>query len=398
MTTTETPGATSTTDPIDPAKLAKLTATARGYVESGKLPSLQLALACRGEVVAFETYGRAETSRGERAATGETLYTGFSVTKAILSSSLWMLLEQRRLELDTRVVDLVSEFGTNGKDIVNVEHLLTHTAGFPNAPFAPSDWDDRERRYGRFRQWRLDWEPGSRFEYHPTATMWVVAELIERCASCDFRDFIRDHVTGPLGLDDLHVGLPRELDTRVAHLTAVGEPPGEDSPLLYALPDDFDTPGGFLDTCNSFGYRAVGIPGGGGIMTAAALACFYQALLAGGVAPNGVRAWREETLRLMLEPRTGALTDPMTGKQANRALGVVVAGDEDRIYRGFGADCSPMSFGHNGMGGQFAWADPRTGISFAMLTNGFERNPLRSGRRGVILSSLAAACVTDHST
>jgi CubicO group peptidase (beta-lactamase class C family) len=380
---------------IDPSKLAELTSTARGYVERGKLPSLQLALACRGELVTFETYGRVETSAGEQAATGETLYTGFSVTKAVLSSALWILIEQQRLGLDTPVVDLVPEFDTNGKDAIHVEHLLTHTAGFPNAPFAPSDWDDLERRHGRFRQWRLDRPPGSRFEYHPTATMWVVAELIERCTSNDFRDFIREMVTGPLDLDDLHVGLAPELDARVAHLVAVGDPPGENAAALYTLPEDIEAPGGFLDTCNSVGYRAVGVPGGGGIMTAAALVRFYQALLAGGVTRNGTRLWREETLRAMLTPRTGSLIDPMTGKQANRALGLVVAGDDDRIYRGFGAGCSPSSFGHNGMGGQFAWADPRSGVSFALLTNGFDRNPLRSGKRGVLLSTLAAACVAN---
>ena len=49
-------------------------------------------------------------------------------------------------------------------------------------------------------------------------------------------------------------------------------------------------------------------------------------------------------------------------------------------------------FGHGGAGGQIAWADPATGLSFAYLTNGHDRDLLREGRRIIALSSLAAVC------
>jgi len=58
----------------------------------------------------------------------------------------------------------------------------------PGAPVsAPLDWDDHPRRYTRFAQWKLNWEPGTRFEYHPTSAHWVLAELIEpaRAAGLD---------------------------------------------------------------------------------------------------------------------------------------------------------------------------------------------------------------------
>jgi CubicO group peptidase (beta-lactamase class C family) len=57
-----------------------------------------------------------------------------------------------------------------------------------------------------------------------------------------------------------------------------------------------------------------------------------------------------------------------------------------------GRTCSPGTFGHNGAGGQIAWADPATGLSFAYVTNGLDRDPLRQGRRGTAVSSLAAVC------
>jgi CubicO group peptidase (beta-lactamase class C family) len=45
-----------------------------------------------------------------------------------------------------------------------------------------------------------------------------------------------------------------------------------------------------------------------------------------------------------------------------------------------------------GAGGQVAWADPETGLSFAFLTNGAQRNAARQGANGFRLSTLAAAC------
>jgi CubicO group peptidase (beta-lactamase class C family) len=47
-------------------------------------------------------------------------------------------------------------------------------------------------------------------------------------------------------------------------------------------------------------------------------------------------------------------------------------------------------FGHQGVGGQIAWVDPETGISFCMLTNGLDANPIRAARFGAALSACAA--------
>jgi CubicO group peptidase (beta-lactamase class C family) len=126
-------------------------------------------------------------------------------------------------------------------------------------------------------------------------------------------------------------------------------------------------------------------------MTAADLALFYQALLTGR-APDGRQIWSEETLRMAREIRTGALRDVRHGRLANRALGVMVAGDADRTWRGFGHTNSDLAFGHGGAGGQIAWADPATGISIGYCTSGHDRDPIRAGRRGVAISSCAASC------
>ena len=54
---------------------------------------------------------------------------------------------------------------------------------------------------------------------------------------------------------------------------------------------------------------------------------------------------------------------------------------------------SPRAFGHNGAGGQIAWGDPETGLSFCYLTDGHLPDMLATGRKSVGLSSLADNCL-----
>ena len=88
-----------------------------------------------------------------------------------------------------------------------------------------------------------------------------------------------------------------------------------------------------------------------------------------------------------------SLPDPM-GVPANRSLGLILAGDDGRSHlRGLGRTVSPLAFGHNGAGGQLAWADPATGLSLGYVTEGYDRHEIRQPRRGTAISSIAAECV-----
>jgi CubicO group peptidase (beta-lactamase class C family) len=379
---------------LNPDRVAALVDRAAQDVRDGLLPSVQVAIARHGRIAAMRTFGDALYGGRRSPASNDTLYAVFSVTKGITSAAAWLLVEDGTLDPAARVADLLPEFGTHGKEAVLVEHLFTHTAGFPYAPFAPADWLDPERRRERFRQWRLNWEPGTRFEYHPTASMWVVAALIERCSGQPFTEFVRRRVAEPLDLFDLRLGCPPAYQHRIADVIFVGDPatPEELAALGIVLPPTAEAmQEGYL-SLNRPEVREIPIPGGGAFSTAGDVALFYQALLAGGCAHDGRRVWQAETIQRALQVRSGTLTDPFFHTLANRALGMIIAGDETRVFRGFGPSCSPEAFGHNGAGGQIAWADPRSGVSFAYCTNGFDRNPIRQAQRTVTLSSLAAEC------
>jgi CubicO group peptidase (beta-lactamase class C family) len=373
---------------VDREAMDALIARARREIDDGLLPSCQLALAHRGEIVA-------EVALGD--ATLDTRYVIFSATKALVASAIWLLIGDDRLDAAVRVMDIIPEFGSNGKDVVTVEQLLLHTSGFPRAPLGPPEWFTREGRLARFGKWRLSWEPGTKFEYHPTAAHWVLAEVIERIAGIDYREFISTRILEPIGLTRLVLGCPVDQQGDIAPLSGCG---------VAATPDELEAALGvrelpltdvteavLLALGNTPENLALGVPGGGAVSTAADLALFYQALLddPGAVWSPGVRLDGTSEIRNRFPDERGV--------PASRTLGLVVAGDDGKsAWRGMGYTVSPTAFGHNGAGGQIAWADPATGLSFVYLTNGLDRNVLREARRTSGIASRAARCVTTPSS
>ena len=382
---------------LDAAAIERLVERAQSSIDAGDIPSCQLALARHGELAFMTTLGRATVGGQTVAPTNDTLYATFSCTKGLMAVAAWLLIEDGSLDPSRRVAELVPEFGTNGKDTVTIEQLYLHTCGFPSAPFSPLEWDDHARRLERFSRWRLEWTPGSRFVYHPTSSMWVAAEVIERLSGLDYREFVRRRIAEPLGLPQLRIGVPDTEHARIADVVYSGSAPTQEELVAAGWPPDLpkaDVSESAILGLNTPEIRRIGLPGGGAIATAADLALFYQALMR-GEQNRGPSILRPETIARACVVRTAGLTDPLFGKPVNRALGVVVAGESDRASRGFGPSGSPRMFGHNGAGGQIAWGDPDTGLSFAFCTNGFDRNAIRQGRRTVALSTRAAACVVS---
>jgi len=368
---------------LDAEALEALFTRVQQDVDAGRLPSCQLALARAGRIAVWRAFGDAPV---------ESRYVMFSATKAVVAGAVWILIGEGLLDITLPVAAVIPEFAPNGKDAITVEQVMLHTSGFPRAPFNALDWDDRERRLARFSKWRCNWEPGTRYEYHPTSAHWVLAEIIERCTGGDFRVFIRERILDPLGLVGLQIGVPVDEQGDINDLVLTGENATPDEleaaigvrslPLTEVTPDA-------LMSFNRAEVRAVGVPGGGGVTTAADLALYYQALLSD---PAGI--WKPEVLADVTGNVRNRLPDYL-GVPANRSLGLVIAGDDGKAsVRGLGHTVSPRAFGHNGAGGQIAWADPETGLSFCYLTNGLDQHVIREARRTTGIASRAANCVT----
>jgi CubicO group peptidase (beta-lactamase class C family) len=365
---------------IDQQALADALTRARREVDEGLLPSAQIAVAYRGELVAFETFGDA---------TNDTRYIVYSATKAFVAGAVWALIGDGAVDPEQPVVHYVPEFGSNGKDVVTVEHVMLHTAGFPQAPLSPLDGDTSAGRVEAFSRWRLNWQPGTKYQYHPSSAHWVLAEIIERVTGRDYRDVVQQRVTDPAGLPRVLGDVPH----RAAELVLTGEPAtAEELQLAFGVStvDVGEVTSAALIAFNDPAVQRVGMPGGGGVMRACDLAMYYQAVMR-----NPGEMWRPDVLADVTTNVRNRLLDEMTGVAANRTLGLIQAGDDGfSHWRGMGRTVSARAIGHNGARGQIAWGDPATGLSLGYCTNGLDEHMLRDARRTTAISSKIGACAS----
>ncbi|HXD89980.1 MAG TPA: serine hydrolase domain-containing protein [Candidatus Binataceae bacterium] len=382
---------------LNPDKVQALMDRAARDVTEGILPACQVAIARNGKIASMQTFGHAIQGGTDKPATDQTVFDAMSATKAVTASALWIMIQEGKLDPADRIVKYVPEYGTNGKEVTTIEQLMIHTAGIPVAPGSFKDWGSKPKRLERFAQWRPDHTPGEKFIYHIQANYWPIAEAIERISGKRIGEFVRERIAEPLGIPELRIGLPADVQKRMADVIWVGEAANAEEYQKLGIAPPRANMGsineGVVLEMNDPEVRSSDHPAGGLMTTAGDLALFYQALLNDGKSYDGKRIWQSSILTQARRIRSGDLIDPARGMPANRALGIVIAGGDGKAnLRGFGRTNSAEAFGHPGFGGQIGWADPATGISFAYLTNGFDRNDLREGRRSVAVCSLAGSC------
>ena len=332
---------------VDPQRLALFLGRARLEVDNGALPSAQVAVARHGHLVAFETYGDVDPTRK---------FILQSVGRSVVAGVVWKLLGDGLLALDERVSEIIPEFGTNGKEVVTVEHVLTHTAGFPFAPLGYPKMLDRSKRLEAFGRWRLDWEPGSQLQFHLTGAAWVIAELVERRTGLPFADYLRGEIVGPLGLGFV---LPVPED-RFEEVVAV--------PIaIDRTSDDQEVdPWGPWYLANA-PVLAGGEPSHSIVGSAADVALFFQALVHSGLWADGIVA-DATTPRVSAAP-AGEKLYGGSPEIANIGLFCSVSGEYGGAWTP--RTGSPRTFGHGGAPCQLGFMDLDAGTSFAFLTNGY---------------------------
>lgn len=351
------------------------------------LPNASFTLAHNNRVVLSEQFGESDQ---------DTLFALFSCTKLLVAATVWQLIDEGALSPGDLVHKFIPEFGRNGASYdemqqITLQHLLTHTGGFPLAPLGPPDWDTRRGRLQRFAHWRTSWTPGTQYEYHATSGHWVIAEMIEAVEGRDYREVITDRIIAPFGGGAMFFGEPAAA-VQQAELIAVATPPTPEEIRAITGTDDLDTgevTPEILTVFNDRGIRSVGVPGAGMVATPTALALLYQHLL-----HNTDNRFSDDVLHAGTNKVLVDLPVPIVKIPAHRTLGLVVAGDDgNSVFRGMGAHVSPAAFGHNGASGQVAFADPTSGISFVFATSGIERNVLRDMSRTAKIAGFAARLV-----
>lgn len=176
----------------------------RTEIDSGRVPSLAVAVARRDGIVWEEAFGWADRERAVPA-TIHTMFSLASVSKPLTATGLMVLVERGAVDLDTPINEYLGEVRLRvplgDPDGATVRQVANHTSGLPlhHHFFADSKTRpplaDTIRRYGV-----LVTEPGERFQYSNLG-YGVLEHLIERASGEGFARFMRQEVFLPLGLE-----------------------------------------------------------------------------------------------------------------------------------------------------------------------------------------------------
>lgn len=297
----------------------------------------------------------------------------FSVTKSLVAIGAYMLVERGALDLDAPIAAYRPEFAQEGKADITVRQALSHRAGLLalDEDLTPADvaaWDPVIRAIERQKPL---WEPGSAYGYHALTYGWLIGEVIHRITGMRPGRFLKEAVTDPLRAG-ARLGLPEARMPRVAHiappvLSAAAEDARALRPkeMVRAITLGRVFPNGLMAESGGVNdpvVQAMEIPGGGAVATADGLARIHAALV-GSV--DGVRLIGDRQVHDALVARSEGL-DWFGNAWARFGIGFQVNGDGVQGRRLL----SDASFGHDGAGGQLAFADADAGLSFGYVNGG----------------------------
>ncbi|MFK4068361.1 serine hydrolase domain-containing protein [Streptomyces sp. NPDC029674] len=348
----------------------------RNFTERDDLGA-SVAATVGGELV-VDLWGGDADRTGTRPWERDTLVNVYSTTKGMTALCAHLLADRGELDLEAPVARYWPEFAQAGKGDIPVRWLLSHRAGLiapaePLAPGAAYDWEKVTDALAATRPW---WRPGTAQGYHAVTFGFLVGEVVRRVTGVSLGTFLRAEVTGPLGAD-VHVGTPESEHGRCADMapavraadkpssTAFGEAPQPPvsgltghpmAPITLAL---HYVP---IGDVNSAAYRTAEIPATNGHATARGLATVYGELANGKLLSAGAL----ERLRT----RQSEGDEPDLVLRAATPLAETWPWGLGYMLNQFGqAGPNPRAFGHGGMGGSYAFADPENGVSYAYTMN-----------------------------
>jgi CubicO group peptidase (beta-lactamase class C family) len=354
---------------LSPEALKGLDDTIRNEIAAGKIPGGILLIKQHGKVVHFECFGVRDPDTGQPM-TPDTIFQIYSMSKAVTSVAVMMLVDDGKLSLDDSVakyihsfadakvgVDLSDESGKHPlkleplKRPITIRDLLRHTSGisygffgetqvqklYANPLLYAGEFDNADFA-DRIASLPLADQPATRWNYgHSTDVLGRVVEVV---SGQTLYQFEKQRLFDPLGMSDTAYYVPDESKwARIAN--------------------------GFLvDRFRVAGIRDPRLPrrwesGGAGLVsTIGDYARFLQMLLNGGEL-DGRRYLKRETVALMtsdqIGPETGIIHDPFYFPGPTSGFGL-----------GFAVRTSPPpntnwplgEYRWDGAGGSFYFVDP----------------------------------------
>ncbi|KAL1846983.1 hypothetical protein Daus18300_014087 [Diaporthe australafricana] len=203
-----------TYDPKFEGVFAKL----QQFLESGQEVGASLTVNIDGKDVVNLWGGYASEERN-RPWNEDTIVNVYSTTKTISALAVLLLINDGQLSPYDKVSKYWPEFAVNGKQDIEVRHLLSHTSGLGvfEEPTTLDELCDTELMVSRLETQAPQWEPGTASGYHCWTYGTLLGELVRRRTGLSLREFVSQRISGPLGAD-FQIGAAEHDWDRIAEL------------------------------------------------------------------------------------------------------------------------------------------------------------------------------------
>lgn len=329
-----------------------------------------IAVARKGRLGLLDAIGYADADRSKPLRL-ESVFSIFSVTKAITNVLALRAIELGRFALTTRISDLVPEFSGSSREQIQVHHLLSHTSGLPIVfAIKPDMYIDRfdEVLAAVCAHIRPAEPPGERVAYSPMANHVLLGEALRRTdpGRRSYRAIVQEDLFNPLKMHDTAVGLRADLRSRHVVPDFRGN-----FPITHPGHSNLGPNGAFEE-------EHAEMPWVGVASTVPDMFRFAEMLRRGGEL-DGARILSPATLDLATRNLTGEKPNELyktlfhqrgwPTAPAYLGLGFSLRGTAI-CHHLYGSLASPGTFGNYGAGSALYWIDPVRDLTFVCLSAG----------------------------
>ena len=334
-----------------------------GQLDSGNDTGASIAVDVDGRTVA-DLWGGWRDEEHRTPWTENTITNVWSTTKTVTNLAALMLADRGLLDPYAPVAKYWPEFAENGKERIEVRHILSHTSGVSGweAPFTIEDMYDRDAATRQLATQAPWWEPGTASGYHAQNQGHLVGELVRRLSGKPLKTFIAEEIAGPLGADFQIGAIEADWD-RIAPVTP---PPPLPFDLASLDPDSpvyktFTGPVADAAAANTPAWRRAELGALNGHGNARSVARILRVLALGGTA-GGVRLLSPDAIGLIFDEQSHG-PDLVLGVPLRFGIGYALPETETVPYIPQGRACY-----WGGWGGSVILMDldARTTISYMM--------------------------------
>ena len=361
-------------------KFAALRDVLSNQLDSGADIGASIAVVHRDELV-VDIWGGHTDAAKTTAWDRDTIVNVWSTTKTMTFLVALMLVDRGELDFHAPVATYWPEFAANGKENIEVRHLMAHSAGLSGwediAPEQIADWELSTAKLAAQAPW---WTPGDGSGYHLVTQGHLIGEVVRRITGETIGQFFKREVADVLNAD-FHIGLPESEEHRVS---IVIPPPPMDATQLGIEPGSVaykSYTGPLLDATypQHRWWRAAEIPAANGHGNARSVATI-QAIIAGKGQTQGHRFFSEATGDLIFQSQSHGV---------DRILGT-----EIHFGMGYGLASSIMPLGPRacywgGYGGSVIIMDQDADLTIAYMMNRMD-SVLTGDVRGATVAMTAA--------